>query len=258
MIKRPIIVRAGMNQKGFTLIELAIVLVIIGVLIGSFIGTFAQRIENARIAETEDELEEIKTALIGYAYANRYLPCPDCFSAGTCAGGGTVGNGVEDRNGGVCRSGNNVGTLPWVTLGLASGDAWGTRYRYWVDSNYVDDTTGGGNFFTLTSGNVGGQIDERAPDDTIDDLADNIVAVVISNGKNAYGGISTSGVAKEAVPVANIDELDNLDNDANNDFISRPPSDVNAATVGGEFDDILIWIPVFELKAKMVEADRLP
>jgi hypothetical protein len=83
--------------------------------------------------------------------------------------------------------------------------------------------------------------------------------VVISHGKNAYGGISTSSIAKEAIPAANDDEEDNINIVVVDDnFVSRPPTDINAATAGGEFDDILIWIPEFELKAKMVEAGRLP
>jgi len=245
-----------MKQKGFTLIELAIVLVIVGVLIGSFIGSLTQRIENSRIAETEDQLEEIKTALLGYAYTNGHLPCPDCFSIfpGGCLGGGTARDGIEDRNGAFCGS-NSVGTLPWVTLGLAKSDAWGTRYRYWVDPTYSEAPPG--TVFTLTTVSATlGQIDERASDDTIDDLADGIVAVVISHGKNAYGGITTSSIAKEAIPAANVDEGENVDLDST--FISRPPSGVGATTAGGEFDDILTWITEFELKAKMVEAGRLP
>jgi hypothetical protein len=59
-----------------------------------------------------------------------------------------------------------------------------------------------------------------------------------------------------AIPAANIDEAENTNNDIN--FVSRPATDVDAATAGGEFDDILIWISEYELKAKMVEAGTLP
>ena len=51
------------KQSGFTLIELAIVLVIVGVLIGSFVGTLGARIDTTRRAEAEADLEIIKTAL---------------------------------------------------------------------------------------------------------------------------------------------------------------------------------------------------
>ena len=47
-------------QKGFTLIELAIVLLIVGILLGSVIGTLSSRIEATRKSETVDELNEMK------------------------------------------------------------------------------------------------------------------------------------------------------------------------------------------------------
>jgi len=258
MIKRTMNIKTRIKQTGFTLIELAIVLVIVGVLIGSFIGSLTQRIENSRIAETEDQLEEIKTALLGYAYTNGHLPCPDCFLGGPLCPGAPLdsGDGAEDRNVSVCSSGNNVGTLPWVTLGLAQGDAWGTRYRYWVDTNYANNAT----TFTLTppaGPPGGGQIWNRTDDGTaIQPLANSIVAVIFSHGKNTYGGMSTGGIATPAIPAVNLDEKDNWN--GNKIFISRPPSAAGATTAGGEFDDILTWITEFELKAKMVEAGRLP
>jgi hypothetical protein len=77
----------------------------------------------------------------------------------------------------------------------------------------------------------------------------------MTQGKNGYGTLSAQG-AKPSVPAANIDEKDNLDSNLN--FISRPPTKLGAATVGGEFDDMLVWISEYELKAKMVEAGVLP
>jgi hypothetical protein len=53
-----------------------------------------------------------------------------------------------------------------------------------------------------------------------------------------------------------VDELDNTDNNTN--FINRPQTSEDTTTDGGAFDDILVWIPEFELKAKMIEAGVLP
>lgn len=249
--------RLHTQQQGFSLIELAIVLVIIGVLLGSFVGTFTQRLENSRIAETQDHLEEIKTALIGYAYRNGHLPCTDCFGLLplACPGAGnTPRDGLEDRAAGGACTNATVGMLPWVTLGLTGGDAWANRYRYWVQGTYSDDIAVPP--FTLASVAGAGLINERDPADAITPLANNIVAVVISHGRNGYAGISTDAIARQAIPGANIDEDENVNIDTV--FVSRPPSDVTATTAGGEFDDILIWLPEFELKAKMVEAGVLP
>lgn len=243
------------KQSGFTLIELAIVLVIIGVLVGSFIGTIGARIDTTRRAETMSKLEDIKQAILGYTYgsAGPNLPCPDCTVACT---GGTANDGVEDRNSGACSTGNNVGNLPWITLGLGQSDVWNTRYRYWVDPVFGEDGSGAGVPFVLTD-NGNGQIRTRSPDGTTTPLvANNAVMVIFSHGKNTYGGTSPADDVWPAIPVANIDEAENTDADAL--FISRSPSGPGALTTGGEFDDILIWMSGYELKARMVDVGRLP
>ncbi len=245
------------KQTGFTLIELAIVLVIIGMLAGSFISTLSSRIDNTRVADTRDELELAKQAMIGYALSqpSPYLPCPDCINAILCPNG-TARDGIEDRRvNGSCSVGNRVGTLPWVTLGLADKDAWGNRYRYWVDDTFARDGSGAASF-SLNDTAVGA-IEKRTNDGTATEtLASNVAAVLLSHGKNGYGAISSANTIQPGIPAANVDEQDNVD--LNAVFIKRPPTDEDADTDGGVFDDIVIWISEYELKAKMVEAGALP
>ncbi len=242
-------------QHGFTLIELAIVLVIIGVLVGSFIGTIGARIDTTHRAETITGLEEIRQAILGYTYSSPgpNLPCPDCTLACT---GGTPNDGMEDRNNGACSTGNNVGNLPWVTLGLGQSDVWNTRYRYWVDSDFAEDGSGAGVPFVLTD-TGSGRINTRSPNGaTTPVVATNAVMVVFSHGKNTYGGITSEGDARPAIPASDVDEAENADGNAI--FVSRSPSGPEASTAGGEFDDILIWMSDYELKARMVETGKLP
>jgi len=254
------IMKIRSRQQGFTLVELAIVLVIVGVLMGGFIGSLASRIENTRKSDTADELRDIKQAMMAYAFVNGYLPCPDCDVAG---GGGTcvaadVGDGVADFVvGGACKEAEEAGSVPWVTLGLGRSDAWGTRYRYAVQDAYANS----GASFVLTS--AAGNKDIQEPDfdanatgSVSKTLANNVVAIVLSQGKNGYGGISETNVARDAVPVANIDETENVNDD--NSYYLRSETETGANIAGGEFDDIIIWISEYELKAKMVEAGVLP
>ena len=63
-------------------------------------------------------------------------------------------------------------------------------------------------------------------------------------------------VANPGVPAANLDEVENTDDDLS--FVSRSQTGSGVSVLVGEFDDILIWISEYELKAKMVEAGRLP
>jgi prepilin-type N-terminal cleavage/methylation domain-containing protein len=237
------------RSGGFTLIELAIVLVIIGVLVGSFIGTIGSRIDTTRRAETVAALDEIKQAILGYAYSSppgqASLPCPDCEVACT---GGIANDGREDRDGSKNCS-LSYGNLPWVTLGLGRSDVWNTRYGYWVDTTFSNQAPA----FGLTD-TGSGRILTRVP--AIRTLANNVVMVVFTHGKNTYGGTTADGNATPAIPAGNVDEAENADGD--NTFISREPTLAGASSVGGEFDDIVIWLPEYELKAKMVDVGLLP
>lgn len=245
------------QQRGFSLIELAIVFIIIGILLGSFIGTFSERIENTRISDTVDELEEIKSAMLAYAFINGFLPCPDCDAVGGGCLAADVGDGVADYNVTECKENEGAGNVPWVTLGTGRADPWATRYRYSVQNEYADSAIP----FTLAT--VAGTAIIEEPDFIADNtgampknLATSVVAIVFSHGKNSFGGISDGGVARPAIPAANLDELNNTDDNAT--YYTRSQTSAAAAIAGSEFDDIVRWISEYELKAKMVEAGALP
>lgn len=254
----------GMRERGFSLVELAIVLVIIGVLVGSFISTLGSRIDTTRRSEAVKQMETIKQALYGYAMTQAsnslHLPCPDCSTGGciiaAAAAGAFIGDGVEDLTpGGACAAGSEPGYLPWVTLGLGAADPWSNRYSYWVSSSASNHAVAAG--FTLTAFVAGtmATINTRVGN-LVPVVSTSAVAIIMSHGKNGYGGRTSQDTVNSAVPVANVDEVENLDNDLL--FISRSATDAGAATAGGEFDDILVWISEYELKAKMVEAGLLP
>ena len=249
--------------KGFTLIELAVVLVIVGILAGSFITTLGSRIDVTRRVETIDEMEVIKQALYGYAMSNNFihLPCPDCRNA-ACVKVVTnfPNDGIEDRVGPVCDVDVAdaiafelpIGNLPWQTLGLGYGDSWANRYNYWVS----DSISNNGASFQLTPPALTSAVINTRVGAVINAVSTNAVAIIMSQGKNGYGAVNTQNVANPAVPAANLDEVENTDDDLT--FVSRAQTDVGVSALVGEFDDILVWISEYELKAKMVEAGRLP
>jgi prepilin-type N-terminal cleavage/methylation domain-containing protein len=246
------LVITGKKQKGFTLVELAIVLVIIGVLLGSFIGSLASRIEITRYNDTKDELEDIKASLIAHAFSmgpgNGFLPCPD-------APDDMDADGISDGDGeaeAACTAaaGTDAGSIPWVTLGLGAADSWNNRYDYWVDDTFSQP-------FILTTGSSG-RVNTRSNDGTTTPLlANNIVAVIYSRGKNGLGSVGVDGSFKSPIPLTgHPDELENQDGDGV--FVSRSPTYGDDTTDVGTFDDIVVWISEYELKAKMVEAGALP
>jgi len=80
------------NQKGFTLVELAIVLVIIGLLIGGILKGRAM-IKNAKIKRVKADVDSIVAAVYNYQDKYGYLPGDDPndrtsdLNAAQCSGG---------------------------------------------------------------------------------------------------------------------------------------------------------------------------
>jgi type II secretory pathway pseudopilin PulG len=236
------------------MIELAVVLFIIALVLGSILVPLTTQVEQRQISDTQKTMEEIREVLIGFAIANSYLPCPD-----------TTGDGVSDpATPGICP--NVEGFVPWATLSVARGDAWGNRFRYRVTSEFTNTpvatcATGDGRLGLCDSGNI--TVNTRTSTKTIQALASNVVAVIISHGKNGYGATSTAGAAIASVPVANVDEASNVDSNAT--FVYRTPTGVSSpcsdSVVGQtycEFDDIVAWLSAFTLFNRMVSAGKLP
>ena len=64
-------------QNGFTLLEMAIVLVVLGLILGGILMPLSTQMEKQDRDETQRILEDIRDALIGFAMTNGRLPCPD-------------------------------------------------------------------------------------------------------------------------------------------------------------------------------------
>ncbi len=114
------------KQSGFTLVEIAIVLVIIGLLLGGVLKG-QEIINNARARNIENEFNSIKAAI--YTYQDRYRAFPgDDKKADRFTGIGktTIGNSDGKITGAFdLDSGNDESRLFWLHLrkaGLIVGD----------------------------------------------------------------------------------------------------------------------------------------
>jgi prepilin-type N-terminal cleavage/methylation domain-containing protein len=123
--------------KGFTLVEVAIVLVIVGLLLAGGINLMSASSDTARYKESQNNLNDIKEALTAYFIQNGgVLPCPDIDNDVTNVSYGQSDYDNTNANG-VCTK--YEGWLPHVTLGIGgSGDAWGERYKYVVSRAFTE------------------------------------------------------------------------------------------------------------------------
>lgn len=212
------------HEEGFTLVELALVLVIVTLLAGGLMMTLTTQQEVQRLNEARRQLADIREALLGYAAINGRLP----WSADPSIPSGTANAGTIVPN-------RPHGVLPWADLGLPETDPWGQRFTYRVNVPFASAftlTTPGFNTITVTDGGA-------VP------IATNQPAIVISHGRNGAGGYRSTGIQ---VGGAAGDELWNTTGTPN--FVSR--------THSTDFDDEVVWVPLPILMSRMIAAGRLP
>lgn len=230
------------QQQGFSLVEMAIVLVIVGLMIGGLITPLATQMEQRRASETQKAMDEAKEALIGYALRYGYLPCPAVSAF----------NGLEDRAEQRCRNGKRQGFLPWATLGVAKSDGWNHLFRYSVTPAFSDS----GNLFTLaTARDISVLTRDGAGRPAPATAANDIPAVILSHGKNGWGATGEQGGRSPEPAAGSGDERVNAS--LGTTFVSRAASDGSTGP-GGEFDDMLVWVSPNILYNRMVAAQRLP
>jgi prepilin-type N-terminal cleavage/methylation domain-containing protein len=229
------------RQSGFTLVEIAIVLLIVGLLLGGMLAPLSSQMEQRRVTDTTRAMEEAREALFGFALRNGYLPCPAISSS----------NGLEDRTGNVCNK--RYGFLPWATLGVSRLDGWNRLMAYTVTPAFADSLT----LFTLrtprdvtigTRSNSG----QLVPASAINDIP----AAIISFGRNGYGATSEQDTIVSDAGVGNLDEKTNLQGTGTALIIRDTSEDLRAP--GGAFDDVVSWISPNILYNRMVAAQRLP
>jgi prepilin-type N-terminal cleavage/methylation domain-containing protein len=224
-------------DRGFTLIEMAIVLLIVTLLLGGLLMPLSAQVEQRKIGETQKSLDEIKEALLGFAIANRRLPCP--------AQSATDGSENAPCNGSLTAA----GFIPWAALGVSKTDAWGHIFRYSVTSAFT--TTAPFTLGTLRQLTVQ-TLDKNGNRVNLSNNRD-VPVVVLSHGKNGYGAFDDQGNPLAAVPTANVSE--NTNATSTTTFISRTMTE-NAGAPEGEFDDIVTWLSRYVLFNRMVAAGQ--
>jgi prepilin-type N-terminal cleavage/methylation domain-containing protein len=239
------------KRAGFSLIEVAVVLAILGLVLGSTLFSLSAQFENRSRADTERRLEHARELLLSYALVHGRLPCP-AVASGDEAGGGSA----------ACAS-SYGGFLPARTIGFQptdSGgfglDAWGNRIRYAVSSTQWGSAPA--RFTRQHSATAPWSIAQKPADLVVCSAGPALATALVcdagaslTNQNTVVALVFSTGRTPMA---AGANEARNLDDNAL--FVSRPPDP--ATTAGGEFDDVVLWIPVGLLYGRMIAGGVLP
>lgn len=208
------------SKDGFSLVEMAIVLVVIALITGSIMSVGVSQIDAAQKAQTLNKMKAIEQALAGYLRINGRIPCPASstlpignadFGIEYCTGTSSVG------------SGNTLvvqGAVPVVTLQLPNDfmfDGWGNRFTFVITQAFAGS---GSNYGTPTTtyyfGNSSaGQITVR--DASGGSRTSQAVYVLISHGANGAGAWIKGGGGQQPVST-NTDEANNSQSTALGNF----------------------------------------
>lgn len=253
------ILKKSIRRKGFTLVEMAIVLVIFGLVLSALLVPLRAQREQAAQAKTVNTLDNAKQALLGFAQANGRLPCPATV----------VSNGIASPNAsGACAT--QLGFLPAASLGVQPTDAQGFAVDSW--NNRI--------MYAVTQSNQGGAI---TPDHTTNDDINNVGIAALSQNtenlrvcnsdvnitatrcsggteanfliNNASAVIYSTG-ATGALPAGSTGEAANPSVATNPKivFVSLEPS---SSVAPNEFDHIVTWISPYVLYNAMIQAGQL-
>lgn len=252
---------------GFTLLEMAIILIILGSMAGGLLVLSTKKIEQNKFDVTIERIESINTVIKKYAEKGFILPCPASPTASLNSE--EFGKSDDCRNSTpaladimVVNSGQNeevwVGAPPTRELNLPDitmFDGWGNRLRYAVIkklaltpkeySTYVS---------TVTTGGI--QVLDGFANQVLPESDTNSISyILISYGKDAKGAQKRTGISSDtSCPAASTTKSEeNCDDDAV--FRDAPYNDGDIASE--YFDDIVRFVPLSFIRPKSEETTEV-
>ncbi len=216
------------GQRGFSLVEMAIVLLVIGALLGGLVVPLATQQDASKRRETGQLLDDVHAALIGFAVANGRLPCPATAAS----------NGLAAPDNGTADCTTQHGFVPARTLGIQGPtddnnlltDRWLRPIRYSL-------SPADGRAYNRSIPLSMDPDFQICPDTTCaTPIADKVVAVLVSQASDTNNST---------------DQSENTNGDAR--FVTRTITEAS----GNEFDDEVRWISPNTLVYNLVRAGRL-
>ena len=246
--------RRRAEAGGFTLVEVAIVLVILGVLARALLAPLGERLDERRREATRQRLDAVHRALVGHLATQGVLPCP--LQAASATGSATADEGAWNAPAAPCPSGQ--GGVPAATLGVAGPidpagsllDDWGRPLQYAV-SLATSDRAGEGDLPDWTTAGELPRVGLRhLRADLV--LCRRAAAGACPRAERRADAIAFVVRSRGAEDLPRDAERENVDGDAV--FAVAPPSIV----AGQRFDDLLVWASRDELAYWLLRAEWLP
>lgn len=257
-----------MKYRGFTLVEMAVVLVIFGTLLGAGLKLLSTQAERTAIELTKKRQETIKQALTAYLGRVGRLPCPDQNA---------IPDGLDNADRTAATPASCVaqfGAVPYIDLGLdrdVALDGWDNFMVYVVSPGWQNSYTTGAN--TQYQNNVPANtfwpgarqgaitVYDRIP---ATNAATTVIAnpatgtgaavAIVSYGKNGFG-------ARNLSYNVNVGPAAGTDEEANTIFAGlqiakREYTDQNIA-IYGAFDDVVLPISASDFLDDLVKSGTL-
>ncbi len=240
------------HDRGFTLLELAVVLVIVSVLIGMAMTSGVAVIESARSQQTLSKITTIKQALYTYRATHNRLPCPASLTLLRASSN----FGVEGPKGASCwdaTAGNATaslktsdastveGAVPVRTLGLPDDmafDGWGYRILYSVDVTF----TAANGFLSSGPDTLCSKIQVLDGSGASGYRTQHAIYLLLSHGSNGNGAYTRNGVVSNLTNTANTDEQQNCHCNGGTTYDGKyVQKDITEDSTNGNntFDDIV-------------------
>lgn len=191
---------------------------------GGLLSPLSTSLTHQKIKLTEQRLEEIKEALLGFAIINERLPCPAPDKNITTSDiPDQIGIALKEDHSDC----NKEGYLPWADLGVGRYDAWGNPFRYRVEDEYITTTT-----IVVPIPSSGLRVKNRQEHYLTNKSDDSrVVAIIFSSGQNGQ-------------PEA--------DNQNGNKLY------IQDGYIENQFDDVLTWLSINTLTNRLVIAGKWP
>jgi prepilin-type N-terminal cleavage/methylation domain-containing protein len=225
-----------MRQRGFTLVEIAIVVVIASLLLTMGLSWFVAFAKSQTFGAARKGEQTIKEALISYVSRNNRLPCPAVPTLpSTHADAGKEADPTQDCKDTIALGASRMGVVPWKALQLlpdSADDPWYRRYTYVVT-------------LTATKPNSNPALQIRGSM-SMANATMRPVATIVSHGPNGAGAYLPSGTRMDA-PAAGSLEEENIN--ADETFLAR-----EEAT---DYDDFVLPLSADDILNPLIERGEI-